>query len=89
MNVEMHEASPETTAYIDTVVKRLRAESKGNVVIAMSLAISICARIFLELSGNIDAGEKIGEMVKQGLITTLDAYKKMATATHRNPGSKQ
>lgn len=84
--VEMYEASPEMAAFVNSVCERFRQESKGNLIVAMSLAISLCAQTFLQCGGNPDQGANIGEAVKTGVITTLQAYKDAARATHKIPG---
>jgi len=71
--------------YIVNIVKVLAEQGKGKpegFTHSMSLAISVVAQVFLSCGGNIDKGEVVGEMVKQGLITTLKAYKDMARITH-------
>lgn len=75
LKTEMYEASPEVAKAINQIVQFFVSEGKGKPHVSMSLAISVCAQVFLANGGNIDQGETIGDMVKKGIITTLDAYK--------------
>lgn len=83
MEVEMYEASPEVAQYVNGVCDRFKQEANGNLISAMSLAISVCAQVFLSCGGDIEKSEQIGEAVKAGVITTLGAYKNVSKATHK------
>ena len=85
---ELHEADAKLNAYVNQTAATFAAEGKGpqGFEQAMSLAIAVTAQTFLRCGGNIDMGEVVGEMVKQGIITTLQAYKDQARATHKPTG---
>lgn len=81
---ELRESDEDTHAYITSIARRLQGlgmtpDGKGyDVNYSMSLAIAVVAQTFLACGGNIQKGEQVGEMVKQGLITTIKAYKDMS-----------
>lgn len=84
----MHEADEKVSAYIAGICQQLAAlgtniAGETDKTYVMSLAISIATQTFLQMGGNPDAGENIGEAVKQGVITTLQAYKQMGRITQR------
>ena len=88
---ELLEADESLSNYISAVAQHFRElgfapdRRSHNVTHSMSLAIAVVAQTFLACGGNIDKGEEVGEMVKQGIITTMAAYRDAMRVTH--PGS--
>ncbi len=90
---ELRQADDDENKYVTTVAQRFKemgfAPDRRNhsVTHSLSLAIAVVAQTFLACGGNIDKGEDLGEMVKQGIITTMNAYKDASRVTH--PGSNR
>lgn len=82
LQTEIYEASPQAQMIVNQFVNFCVSEGKGNPTAAMALAISVCAQVFMAHGGNLDKGETIGDMVKQGIVTTLQAYKDMQKQTN-------
>ena len=88
---ELRQADEAVNNYVSAVAQHFKElgfvpdRRSHNVTHSMSLAIAVVAQTFLVCGGNIDKGEEVGEMVKQGIITTMKAYKDAARVTH--PGS--
>lgn len=83
---EIHEASTEDSKMVGTAVNAFLKHGQGDGVKTMSFAIAALAQTFLAMGGNASEGEAIGEIIKQGVITTLLAYKDLSRATHKIGG---
>lgn len=83
---EMYEATPEVAKAINQIVQFFVSEGKGKPHVAMSLAISVCCQVFLAHGGKLEKSDEVGEMIKQGVITTLAAYKDYARTTPNTAG---
>lgn len=92
---EMYQAPPEVHQFIQQAVQGIisaaatstAADLKAgqqavtiNMSTAMALVISLVAQVYLAAGGNIEKHEEIGEAIKQGVITTLQAYKQWSLA---------
>lgn len=93
MPEETFEADAKMNAYVMQTVQQLKLFGKrqdGSFAenYVMSLAIAVTAQTYVALGGQIDAmsADKIGEMVKQGMITTLKAYSDARRVTHKSSG---
>jgi hypothetical protein len=90
---ELRQADEAVNNYVTAVAQHLKQlgfspdRRQHDVTYCMSLAIAVVAQTFLACGGNIDKGEDVGEMVKQGIITTMKAYKDASRVTH--PGSNR
>ena len=90
---ELRQPDEKLNAYVTSVAKHFQEHGMAldrrscDVTYSMSLAIAVVVQTFLACGGNIDKGEQVGEMVKQGIITTMNAYKDMSRVTH--PGSNR
>lgn len=90
---ELRQADEKLNAYVTSIAQQFQQlglspdRRNHDVTYSMSLAIAVVAQTFLACGGNIDKGEEVGEMVKQGIITTMRAYKDQARVTH--PGSNR
>ena len=90
---ETFEADAKMNAYVMQCVQQLKLFGKrqdGSYAenYVMSLAIAIVSQTYVVLGGAIDteSAGKIGEMVKQGMITTLKAYNDSRRVTHKSSG---
>ncbi len=90
---ELRQPDEKLNAYVTSVAKHFQEcgmsldRRNCDVTYSMSLGIAVVVQTFLACGGNIDKGEQVGEMVKQGIITTMNAYKDMSRVTH--PGSNR
>jgi len=83
---EMHEAEPRVARVMEQIATTILKEGGEDKVRGMSLAMSVLVQVFLRQGGNVEAGEEIGEMVKQGVITIMGACRDISKATHFGNG---
>lgn len=94
VSVAMYEAKPEIAAYVNSVVQKFLqegtdADGKVNLTVSISLAITLCAQTFLAAGGDILKAEEIAELVKVGVISTLNAYRELRKQNHPGTGKRQ
>lgn len=94
VSTEMYEAKPELAEYVNSVVQKFlqegaAADGKVSLTVSMSLAITLCAQVFLAAGGDILKAEEIAELVKVGMISTLGAYRDLRKQNHPGSGKRQ
>jgi hypothetical protein len=82
--LEMFETSEEISISLHNMTNHMIAMATPNypgaeptMPMALSLASTLAAMVYVGMRGNLNEGEAVGEAVKQAIISTLGVYKDM------------